>query len=109
MKPVILLVGRLPYVIGEVARELADLPVEWLGAHDRAEVIRQLDAEPRIECVIMGGGLPDSVRGELVGVIAERRPDICIYIKDRTSGPAGMVPFVRRLVEHGLLGEGARL
>ena len=54
MKPVILLVGRLPGVDETVARELQDLPVEWLGAHDRAEVERQLDTEPAIACVVMG-------------------------------------------------------
>lgn len=102
MKPVVLLVGRLPNVIENVAKQLEDLPVEWLGAHSSEEVIRQLEAEPRIECVMMGGSLDDAIRGQLVGVIAQRRPDICIYIKDRASGPTGMAPFVRRLIEHGL-------
>jgi hypothetical protein len=86
-------------VVGGIAQELSDMPVEWLGAHDREEVIRQLDAEPRIACVVMGAGLDDTVRGELVGVIAGRRPDISIYLKDRTSGPGGMAPFVRKVVE----------
>lgn len=102
MKPVVLLIGRLPNVIEDVAQQLTDLPVEWLGAHNPEEVIHQLEAEPKIECVMMGGGLDDSIRGELIGVIAQRRPDICIYIKDRASGPKGLAPFVRRLVEHDL-------
>jgi hypothetical protein len=99
MKPVVLLVGRLPGVIGETARDLADVPVEWLGAHNRDEVIQQLEAEPGIACVVMGAGLDDQVRGELIGVIAQRRPDISIHLKDRSSGPDGMTPFVRRVVE----------
>lgn len=102
MKTVILLVGRLPNVIRNVAEQLQDLPVEWLGAHDRQEVIRQLEDEPHICCVIMGGSLDDSIRGDLIGVIAERRPDICIHVKDRMSGPAGMASFVRHLVESGV-------
>ena len=61
-------------MVGGIAQELSDMPVEWLGAHDRDEVIRQLDAEPRIACVVMGAGLDDAVRGELVGVVAGRRP-----------------------------------
>ena len=32
------------------------MPVEWLGAHNRDEVIRQLEAEPGIVCVVMGAG-----------------------------------------------------
>ena len=34
MKPVVLLVGRLPNVIANVAKQLEHLPVEWLGAHN---------------------------------------------------------------------------
>ncbi len=103
MKPVVLLIGRLPNVIGNVARELDHLPIQWLGAHDPDEVRRQLDAEPRIACAIMGAGLDDKTRGDLVGIIAARRPDICIHLKDRSSGPSGLVPFVERVVRHEIL------
>ena len=103
MKPVVLLVGRLPDVISNVARQLEDLPIQWLGAHDREEVIHQLEAEPGIRAVVMGAGLDDSIRGELIGTIAARRPDICIHLKDRASGVPGMAPFVRRVVEMEVL------
>ncbi|MGI9370039.1 MAG: hypothetical protein ACR2O2_14490 [Ruegeria sp.] len=103
MKPVVLLIGRLPNVIGDVAQKLDHLPIEWLGAHDPDEVERQLEAEPRIACAIMGAGLDDSIRGALVGIIASRRPDICIHLKDRASGPVGLVPFVERVVQHEVL------
>ena len=36
---------------------------------------------------------------ELVGVIAARRPDITIHLKERTTGPEGMAPFVRKVVQ----------
>jgi len=103
MKPVVLLIGKLPNVIGDVARQLDHLPIQWLGAHDQDEVRRQLDAESRIVCAIMGAGLDDRVRGEMVGIIAARRPDICIHLKDRASGPDGLVPFVERVVRHEVL------
>ena len=103
MRPVVLLIGRLPNVIGDVAQQLDHLPIQWLGAHDPDEVRRQLDAEPRIACAIMGAGLDDKVRGEMVGIVASRRPGICIHLKDRTSGPEGLVPFVRRVVQHEIL------
>lgn len=103
MRPVVLLVGRLPNVIANVAKQLENLPVEWLGAHNREEVIRQLEMEPKIACVVMGAGLDDSIRGDLIGVIALRRPDLCIHVKDRASGPEGMAPFARRMVEIDLL------
>ena len=103
MKSVVLLVGRLPNVIANVANQLEDLPIQWLGAHNRDEVIRQLDDEPQIECVIIGSGLDDTIRGNLVAIIAQRRPDLCIHIKDRSSGPEGMAPFVRRMVQCDVL------
>lgn len=103
MEPIVLLIGRLPHVIGNVARELDDLPIRWLGAHDHGEVIRQLDTEPGISCVIMGAGLDDNIRGDLISIIAEKRPDVSIHLKDRASGPDGMVPFVRQVVQGGVL------
>ena len=104
MKPVVLLVGRLPGIVGHLADELQDLPVEWLGAHDRAEVARQLEAEPRIVTVIMGGVYADDLRGELIHEIAALRPDVSIHLKDRASGPGGMADFVRRVVNGVVLG-----
>ncbi len=103
MKPVVLLVGRLPNVIGNVAKQLEHLPVEWLGAHNREEVVHQLDMEPKIGCVVIGGSMDDSTWGDLIGVIAHKRPDLCIHVKDRESGPKGMAPLVRRIVEVDLL------
>lgn len=105
MKPVVLLVGRLPSVVDDAVRSLGDLPIEWLAAHDRDEVIRQLDTEPNIASVVIGAGLDDTIRGDLVGVIAARRPDLCIHLKDRTSGPSGMASFVRRVVAMEVLPE----
>ena len=99
MKPVVLLIDRLPDVVSDVAGQLEHLPVEWLGAHDQAEVICQLETEPRIQCVIIGGGLDDHIRGDLVGIIAARRPDLCIHIKDHASGHEGMAPFAIRVTE----------
>ncbi|MBE1285783.1 MAG: hypothetical protein GJ676_20895 [Rhodobacteraceae bacterium] len=103
MQPVVLLIGRLPHVIGDVARQLQHLPIEWLGAHDHPEVVRQLETEPRIRCVIMGAGLDDQIRGDLIGIIASLRPDVCIHLKDRASGPEGLVPFVERVVAQEIL------
>jgi len=104
MKPVVLLVGRLPDILGRLANDLQDLPVEWLGAHDRAEVAQQLEAEPGIVTVIMGGVYADNLRGALIHEIAALRPDVSIHLKDRASGPAGMADFVRKVVNGIVLG-----
>jgi hypothetical protein len=98
MKPVVLLVGKLPGIVGHLADQLEDMPIRWLGAHDHGEVVRQLQTEPQIACVVMGAGLEDDIRGDLIGVIASIRPDLTIHLKDRTSGSDGMPAFVRRVV-----------
>lgn len=103
MKPVVLLIGKLPGIVGHLADELEDLPIRWLGAHDHGEVVRQLETEPEIACVIMGAGLDDDIRGDLVGIIAAVRPDLSIHLKDRASGPDGMAAFVRRVVSGMIL------
>lgn len=105
MKPVVLLIGKLPGIVGHLADELEDLPIRWLGAHDHGEVVRQLDTEPKIACVIMGAGLADDIRGDLIGVIAAIRPDVTIHLKDRASGPEGMARFVRRVVTGMILND----
>ena len=99
MKPVVLLVGRLKDVIEATTLELEHMPAKWLGAHNREEVIEQLEAEPQIACAIIGGTLDDRLRGELVSTIASKRPDICIYVKDRASGPSAFTEFVKRVVD----------
>ncbi len=98
MKPVVLLVGKLRDVISKTAHDLESMPVQWLGAHNREEVIAQLEAEPRISCVIIGSGLDDRIRGELIGVIGSRQPNATIHLRDRSVGPEGLTPFVRRVV-----------
>lgn len=99
MKPVVLLVGKLPGIVGRMEAALGDLGVEWLGATTRDEVVRQLEAEPNIRSVVLGGTLDDQLRGELIGAVASRRPDLSIHVKDRESGPEGMPRFVRQVVE----------
>ena len=103
MKPVVLLIGRLPGIVGHLADQLEDLPIRWLGAHDHGEVVHQLEKEQGIALVIMGAGLDDGIRGDLVGVIASIRPDVSIHLKDRASGPEAMAEFMRRVATAMLL------
>ena len=103
MKPVVLLVGRLRDVIGATAKDLEHMPAKWLGAHNNDEVMEQLETEPNIACAIIGGTLDDRLRGEIVSMIASKRPDICIYVKDRASGPDAFTGFVKRVVEGMLI------
>ncbi len=105
MKSVVLMAWRLSSVVEVGARSLDNLPIEWLAAHNRDEVMSQPDAEPVIAPVVIGAGLDDTNRGNLVGVIAARRPDQCIHLKDRFAGSAGMARFVHRVVAIEVLRE----
>ena len=103
MTPVVLLVGQLKNVVNAAAAKLDYMPVRWLGAHNRDQALEQLEAEPGIAAAIIGGTLDDAVRGEIVAAIASRRPDICIYVKDRASGPDAFSTFVERVVRNMVL------
>lgn len=98
MTPVVLLVGQLKNVLNAAAAKLDHMPVRWLGAYNREQVLEQLDSEPGIAAAVIGGTLDDAVRGEIVAAIANRRPDICIYVKDRASGPDAFVGFAEKVV-----------
>ena len=98
-----LLIGKLPEVLGSVARDLNYLSIERLGAHDADEVLLQLESEPRITTVIIGCSLDDRVRGDLVCVIARRRPDLRNHVKDPALGPGAMLVFVQLIVEQTVL------
>jgi hypothetical protein len=106
MNPVVLLVGRLPHVTDTVAKELEDLPIQWLGAHDRRELEFQLQAEPNIRTVVVDAGLDDQLRGELVPVVARHRPDLCVHFQDHASGEAGFAKFAHRIAEFEVLNRG---
>ena len=107
MTPVVLLVGQLENVISSAATDLNDRPVRWLGAHSREQVVEQLEAEPAIAAAIIGGTLPDQVRGDIVAAIAAARPDICIYVKARASGPDAFKDFVSQVVDRMVLPGGS--
>ena len=67
MNSVVLLVGRLPSVVEVVARSLEDFPIECFAAHNRDEVMFQPGVEPNIASVVIGAGMDDTIRGNLVG------------------------------------------
>ncbi len=73
MNPVVLLVGRLPGIGGNIASHLEGIPMRWLD---------------------------DTIRGELIGEIASRKPDMSDHLKDRPS-----VPFVRHVADSMVLAE----
>ena len=103
MKPVVLLVGKLRDVVNSVSQDLSYMPVEWLGAHSIDDVNEQLDNEPRVASVIIGGTLDDRTRTQIVTSILSKRSDLCIYIKDRDSGPEAFQSFARSIVEATIL------
>ena len=72
-----------------MASEFENMNTQWLGAHNREEVVAQPVIEPGIATMVIGAGLDDRLRGDLIGAIASLRPDLCIHLKDRNSGSTG--------------------
>jgi DNA-binding NtrC family response regulator len=83
-KNAVLLMGRLPDIVKNVSDSLADMPVRFVGATNADEVRHKLKDKPDIALAVMGAGLDDATRGDLIEIIADARPDMTIHLKDRS-------------------------
>lgn len=97
----IILAGRLPSILSNLIQQLGRDDVNFLGATNAQELGRHLDNKD-VECVIMGGGLEDSIRAELCLLIWATRGDLPVHIKDRASGPEGMAGFVAAVLDQSV-------
>jgi hypothetical protein len=53
-----------------------------------------------IDMVIMGAGLDLQDRLDIIRYIFEKSKVTSVHMKDWDSGPAGMLPFVRKLLQN---------
>ncbi|HLL55719.1 MAG TPA: hypothetical protein VK447_19315 [Myxococcaceae bacterium] len=97
----VLLVGRLGSIIDDVQSQLRTKELELFGATGIDEVRATL-ARTNIDHVIMGGGLPLEDRLAIVRELFLSSETTSVHLKDVASGPEGMLPFARRVLE-GLL------
>ncbi len=100
----VLLLGRTPFDMDEVRKNLA-VPEVNLYSGINLEEAREVLASEEIDIVIMGAGLDLALRLEIVRLIFSVSDSITVHMKDRSSGRQGMMPFVNRVLA-GLLGAG---
>jgi DNA-binding response OmpR family regulator len=97
----VLLLGRKPILVEAVSDQLQ---VEGVTLYSGTgiEEVRDLFEKEAIDIVIMGAGLPIDLRCEIVKTVASLSETTTIHLKDRQSGPQGMVPFVNGVL-NGIL------
>ena len=97
-KKTILLLGRLGINVENVRKNLSVRDVELLARTDLNEGKTAFD-ESTIDIVIMGAGIDLDDRIAIIRYIFETSNSTTVHMKDRQSGPAGMLPFVDNVLK----------
>lgn len=97
MTKCVLLLGRTAAVLEDAERQI-ELGGFELLARTGIDGVRGAFAERHIDHVIMGAGLDLAVRLEIVREVFERSDTTTVHMKDRNSGPEGLLPFVRAIL-----------
>lgn len=93
----VLLLGRTGFVLDEVERELQMPDVQFFvgtGLEDAQSAF----ATAKIDRVIIGAGIDLETRLEIVREIFQLSNTTTVHLKDRATGPQGMLPFVRSVL-----------
>jgi len=99
----VLLLGRKAIVLDDVKAKVAVQDVT-LFSGTTFDDVRNVFGAHSIDIVIMGGGLDLEVRLEIVKYIFTVSTSTTVHMKDRNSGPQGMLPFVNGVLK-GLVDE----
>ncbi len=103
MATTVLLLGRTEIVLDDVRTRIqVDADVE-LRAGTTLDDVRAAFAEGPVDIVIMGAGLDLATRLDIVRHVFTFSEATSVHMKDRTSGPAAMLPFVNAVLG-GLVG-----
>jgi hypothetical protein len=97
-KKSILLLGRLGLNVENVRKNLSVRDVELLAGTNLKEVKTAFD-ESTIDIVIMGAGIDLDDRIAILRYVFESSSSTTAHMKDRQSGPAGMLPFVDNVLK----------
>ena len=96
----VLLLGRtrIDLVAAGVMVNARGRGIELLGGTS-LEDVRAAMADRAIDVVIMGGGIPLTDRLAMVEHVYEVSETATVHMKDRASGPHGMLPFVKAVLQ----------
>jgi len=98
----VLLLGRKPFVLDDVRRNLTVRDVNLFSGTTLDDVKDAFERDV-IDMVIMGAGLDLEVRLAIVRHVFTISTATTVHMKDRDSGQPGMMPFVDRILR-GLTG-----
>ena len=98
----VLLLGRKGIVLDDIQKAVAVQDVALFSGTSLDDV-RNVFGAHSIDMVIMGAGLDLEVRLEIVKYIFTVSTSTTVHMKDRDSGPQGMLPFVNGVLT-GLFG-----
>ena len=89
-----LILGRKATIVDEIQKSADAIGVNLLAGTSLQDV-KDAFGETAIDVVIMGAGLDIEVRLEIVRYVFETSNSTAVHMKDRDSGPAGMLTFVQ--------------
>lgn len=93
-----LLVGRRPIDLTAARATALAKDVELLGGTSLDDV-REAMRSGSVDTVIVGAGIPLAERLAIVEHVYEVSDTTTVHMKDRASGPDGMLPFVGALLK----------
>jgi hypothetical protein len=96
----VLLMGRtrIDLIAAGVMVQAESRGIELFGGTS-LEDVREVLAQHAIDAVIMGGGIPIEDRLAMIRHIYEVSETTTVHLKDRASGPKGMLPFVKAVLK----------
>ena len=97
----ILLLGRKGIVVDDAKSQIDDPGLEILGGTciDDVRAAFADDAAGSIDHVFMGAGIDLELRLEIVREIFQQSSTTTVHLKDASSGPKGVLPFVKAVLE----------
>jgi DNA-binding NtrC family response regulator len=93
MEPRILVIGRLQSTLDVLVEEWERYGRNVIASNSK-ERIREIIEKDTVDFVVIGGGLPDDKRDEMVKFIAAIDPSLDVYPIPRTEEAQGAYSFI---------------
>ena len=93
----VLLLGKKGLIVEDVQNKI-QMPHIKLFAGTSIEDVRAIFTQNEINHVIMGAGIELNKRLEIIKEIFELSEATTVHMKDFSSGPQGMIPFVKAIL-----------
>ena len=92
-----LIIGRKNIVVDDVSRHITAKNVTFYTAIN-LEQVKDIFNRHNIDVVAMGAGIDLPARLDIIKYIFETSDTTSVYLKDKASGPGGMLPFLNQIL-----------